>query len=224
MKNVISLFVIFFSGCQSLDERARLPEAVANPDAWRLVCMLAASNVTVTPDVYIPESARCEETQKRVRLAFDEIVAQGRSAVPVLIENMDRKEFSTYMGFGGNYAVPVSVGYMCKRALSKLFDPIGIMYKTDVNCKGESVVARAYFEDELFGDMQCSPYAWWNANKHMTDSEIREMVRQWYINRETANGWGDEKRAWILKEIDDRFKRDALKRSSLNTERKADVQ
>lgn len=221
------------------DWRGRLPGAVANPEAWRLVCEMRFPEcpelewwVEVQGDeewceededegqeksiwrVWQPGWARWwrdaeDARDESIRAARAALVAQSRAAIPVLLENLDRGEFSCWYAGGGNYCTPLLVGDRCQDVLSDIYDPIGPIYRAHrETASGGFLHPRGYFDFRagLCGDDRCRPSEWWERNRHRTDAEIREMVRQWHIARETAFGFeNEEERKRILGAIDEAF-------------------
>ena len=146
-----------------------------------------------------------EAENKRVWKAYREIVAKGKSIVPILIENLDRKEFSTCMSTSVEYS-PFSVGHMCKMAIAEMFDPIRGMYKSRENGEGKILMGASYFSTEFYPTTKAS--IWWSKHQNKTPEKIRRMIYDWYINRERTFGFKDDKqKKWIIDEINNRFKR-----------------
>ena len=222
------------------DWRGRLPGAVANPEAWRLVCEMRFPEcpelewwVEVQGDeewceededegqeksiwrVWQPGWARWwrdaeDARDESIRAARAALVAQSRAAIPVLLENLDREDISGWYRVSAFHVIPISVGLRCEGVLETRYDLGGCFYWSRKNAAGDVLLPRDYFDFRagLCGDDRCRPSEWWERNRHRTDAEIREMIRQWYIARETAFGFENEdERKRILGAIDESFRR-----------------
>ena len=142
----------------------------------------------------------------RVWAGYEALVSRGKDAVPVLIANLDRKEYSSSISTAVPYA-PLSVGAICRMAVSEMFDPIGVMYKSRTNAKGETLMGYSYFDVAFATRPQAEK--WWKENQRKSLEQIREMIRDWHIEREITFGFhDDEERKSILDQIDQRFSRD----------------
>lgn len=162
---------------------------------------LVSSNLSTTGEhsEELPETWSDNENE-RVWNVYNSIVAQGKIAIPLLIENLNRKEFSTYIDSSVPYA-PVSVGYMCKMAISEMFGSIGFGYKSRNNTKGETLMGHSYFT--VIFDTQLHANQWWKKNQNKSLTEIRILIRDWHIERETQFGFNNvEEKNHILKLID----------------------
>ena len=168
-----------------------------------------------------PPADWSKEEDERVMSAHRALVARGKDAIPELIANLSRKEFSTtaandpYSSAPVNY--PLSVGEMCELALTEMLDFVGPRYKTRENDKGETIMGCMYFS--TICPSQSAARQWWEKNRDKSLDEIREMIRDWYIERETTCGFQDEKqKESILGLIQRKFSRSKkITNTSYNT-------
>ncbi|MGD9126721.1 MAG: hypothetical protein PVH19_05015 [Planctomycetia bacterium] len=184
------------------------------PPSSAVVDALVSSNPQTTGEwtETLPDTWSREEDQ-RVWTAYDALVEQGKKAVPLLIANLDRKEFSSCIPTSVPYS-PQSVGDMCEMAMSDIFDPIGTMYKARENAKGKTLMGYSYFDLAFHSKAQAEK--WWKESKHKSVEEIQKMIRDWNVERETSFGFKDKKqKKSILDDIEQRYANRNKKRNGL---------
>lgn len=181
------IILLLVCGCDDPKaEKSNVPDADC-------IEALVSSNPRTTGEweEKLPDSWSGEENA-RVWAAYDKLVAHGREAIPLLIANLERKEYSASETRTFYYR-PFSVGDMCRMAVAEMFDPTDrwVIYKIRENAEGETQINNHYFWETL--STRSDGEKWWEQNRHKTTDEIREMIRNWYLNRETAFGFKDEK-------------------------------
>ncbi|MDP6543069.1 MAG: tetratricopeptide repeat protein [Phycisphaerae bacterium] len=88
--------------------------------------------------------------------------------------------------------------------LSQMFDPIGGMYKSRENAQGQRQSGSSYFGVAI--DSRSDAEKWWEKNRHKSPEEIRQMIRDWYVEREVSFGFKDAKqKEHILRRIEQDF-------------------
>lgn len=202
MKRYLLALLFLVCGCM---EPSRTPPS--DVDA------LVSSNSPTTGDwtEKLP-AAWSDEENARVWTAYRKLVARGKDAVPLLLDNVDRKEFSTCISSAVPYS-PQSVGNICQMALNNMFDPIGMMYKSRRNAKGEHLMGTSFFSQLCISKSDAK--TWWEKHRHKSMPEIRELVKAWHIQRETSFGFiDDEQKKMVLTGIEERFSRDSMERVS----------
>jgi hypothetical protein len=151
-----------------------------------------------------------EEVDQRVWKAFWALVDQGKEAVPVLLANLNRTELSTYVdsvqGPSDHPYDERSVGEMCKHAIIDIFHVGGPGYLFRHNSKGETLTYPDYFGTVFYPPENAAK--WWEKNRDKSVEQIREMIRDWQIERETAFGFENEQqKKEILKNLEDGYAR-----------------
>ena len=156
---------------------------------------------TYTNHYYAPTDTNLGRLEKikEVLKARRKLTVISRKAVPALLDNLERKLHRPLLTAHRPYT---------KRPLlmifTYIFDPIGMLYKIREDAKGQKVSGLTYFE----GHFQTKQKAetWWKQNQKKSDDEIRIMIRDWYITRETKLGFKDDKQKQeILGKIKRRF-------------------
>ena len=171
-------------------------------DAVDIVGHLVSSNPPIRYVFDLPAGWSRQE-DRRVWRAYEHIVREGRSIVPVLIANLDRPEFSTYVVLSVPYA-PRTVGDMCHRALMDILDPICLCYKAREDKNGDWQYGEGFFD--AFGSHPATVRRWWEANKAMSTTKIGADIRKWYVDRETRFGFKDNaQEARVLGDIETRW-------------------
>jgi hypothetical protein len=156
-------------------------------------------NIFSRPTPSASNNAEYLDTLKKIIRAERKLVTMGKTAIPALIDNLNRK-FPQIKKTA--YAPYVERPLLI--IISAILDPIGATYKIRRVSDGKSVSSSTYFAVH-FGT-QAQARVWWN--KHKTDSleKIHRLIRDWYIDRESKLGFKDEEqKQQILGEIQRRY-------------------
>ncbi len=145
-----------------------------------------------------------EKHQERVYEAREQLEAMGKSAFPILLQNLHDDRYS----LTASYAAEVNhcVGEVCSLIITSTIlsgTGSGSGYKSRKGADGETHMSPSYFSEKYDGDLE----RWWRENGQKSMRRVRLDILEWRIAQEARIGFPpDGSGQELLTRIKDKLK------------------